>query len=277
MVSVHPLGDLGAEVTGIRLDGDVPSQDLNVIVEAWWRYAVLIFPEQHFDDERQVAFTRLLGPLERSENGGPVIRFSTLGPDGEAVSSDDAAARILTINEEWHTDSSFKPVGAAGSLLSAKVVPRTGGATEWADMRAAYDALDPATRAEIEDWVAVHDLAKDTTGPYISEEHRRRFPSSRHRVVRVHTVTGRRSLYIGRHAAYVVGQDPVRSAARLAQLTQEACQPPRVFRHSWRVGDAVLWDNRCVLHRSTPWPVDEPRVVHRTTMAGEDGEKRSGA
>ena len=186
---------------------------------------------------------------------------------------DDTLGLFLKGNRYWHTDSSFKKVGAKVSLLRALEVPATGGDTEWADMRAAWDALDRAARDRLDGLVAVHSYAYSQgqvggetllTGREWTD-----LPPVEHPVVRTHPVTGRRSLYVGRHASHIVGMDEQEGRALLRELTENACQPPRIFRHHWQDGDIAAWDNRCVLHRGHPWPFEQRRVMRRTTVAGE--------
>ena len=142
-------------------------------------------------------------------------------------------------------------------------------------MRAAWDALDEVTQARLEGWVAVHSYAysqgKIGGIALLTEKERDALPPVRHPLVRTHPATGRKSLYVGRHASHITGMDYEPGRALLAKLTEDACQPPRIFRHRWRAGDIVAWDNPCVLHRGHPWPFEQPRVMRRTTVAG-DGE-----
>jgi alpha-ketoglutarate-dependent taurine dioxygenase len=181
---------------------------------------------------------------------------------------------ILRGNEGWHTDSSYMPIAAKASILSAERVPTRGGQTEWADMRAAFDALAPETKNRIESLAAHHSLVHSQaeigeTAPasfkYGYEGHA---PPLRPLVKR-HPVTGRCSLFIGRHAYGIPGLGEDESRRLLDELLAFACQPPRLLAHRWQAGDVAIWDNRCVLHRARPWDQAEPRVMHHTRIAGE--------
>jgi alpha-ketoglutarate-dependent taurine dioxygenase len=169
------------------------------------------------------------------------------------------------------------PVSAKASMLSAQVVPPEGGETEWADMRAAYDALDEETRSRIAGLCAHHSIAYsqakagfDSTFGYGMDE-----PSQLRPLVKVHPVTGRPALFIGRHAHAIPGLEPEASDALLADLLDAACRPPRVYRHRWAPGDLVVWDNRCVLHRACEWDLAEPRAMRHTRIAGDPATEAS--
>jgi alpha-ketoglutarate-dependent taurine dioxygenase len=180
---------------------------------------------------------------------------------------------ILRGNEGWHTDSSYMPIAAKASMLSAHVVPPRGGATEWADMRAAYDALPFETKAKIDGLAAHHSLvysqrrAGETPveGAYGIHDG----PAPLRPLVKVHPVTGRPALFIGRHAHAIPGLGEEESETLLDELLAFACRTPRVYTHHWAVGDLVVWDNRCVLHRAQPWDWSEPRVMQHTRVTGD--------
>jgi alpha-ketoglutarate-dependent taurine dioxygenase len=182
--------------------------------------------------------------------------------------------QVMMGNEGWHTDSSYMRLSAKASVLSAHVVPAHGGETEWADMRAAYDALDEAMRARIARLSAYHSLrysqarighvaAVGSSYGFHDEQ-----PPLRP-LVKVHPETGRAALYIGRHAYGIPSLDPDESEALLDELVAFACQAPRVYTHSWKPGDVVIWDNRCVLHRARPYDHREARVMMHVRVAGE--------
>ena len=290
-IDITPVNaTLGAVVRGVALSGDIGEETLDEILEAWHEYAVLLFPEQHLDDARQAAFSRRIGPLENvaifrrgdddalngkpAEFGNSRQEFAYLTnerKDGGLVARDSKRDLLLKGNSYWHTDSSFKRVPAKASLLAARAAPDTGGETEWADMRAAWDALDPAMQARLEGRTAVHsyawsqglvgaaDLIRDSVLPPVE-----------HPIMRPHPATGRKVLYIGRHASHIVGEDVEESRALLGRLCDEACRPPRTWKHRWTEGDLVMWDNRAVLHRGHPYPADRLRRMVRTTVAGDD-------
>ncbi len=267
---------LGAEVTGIDLRNPLSDADFAEIENAWHDRGVLIFPGQNLTDEQHLAFTRRFGRLELSirRNGSNLGRLSNVDKDGNVVPRSSLQARFLLGNTYWHSDSSYKSVGAKASLLAAHKVPSEGGETEWADMRAAYDALDQSMKDWLEGKIAVHSYeyshkpfgGMEILGP---EELKHLVPVE-HAVVKTHPATGRRNLFVGRHASHILGEDLATSRALLERLTEEGAQSPRTYKHQWRAGDLVIWDNRCVLHRGHRWPDDQARVMVRTTVAGDD-------
>ena len=267
---------LGATVTGVRL-GALSDREWQAIEDAFHEHAVLVFPGANLTEAEHIAFSRRFGPLERTlsqRSERPEISLlSNVATSGEIATPDETLGLYLKGNRYWHTDSSFKKVPAKVSLLRALEVPEAGGDTEWADMRAAWEALDPDTRQRLEGLVAVHSYAfsqgKIGGTDLLSKREWDALPPVPQPVVRVHPATGRKNLYVGRHASHIVGMPRDESRALLARLTQDACQAPRIFRHHWRAGDIAAWDNRCVLHRGHPWPFDQSRVMKRTTAAGD--------
>ncbi|MEM7286866.1 MAG: TauD/TfdA family dioxygenase [Actinomycetota bacterium] len=270
---VEPLdATLGAVVTGLSV-GHLSDGDWEVVADAFLQHALLVFPSQHLDDEQQRAFGERFGELDiLVRHRGGTVAITNQRPDGSVVGDDHQALAVMRGNEGWHTDSSYMPVAAKASVLSARVVPPEGGETEWADMRAAYDALDEETRERIADLAAYHSLVysqaragADQRGGYgIDQDAMPLRP-----LVKVHPETGRPALYIGRHAHDIPGLDSAESEALLDGLMDEACRPPRLYRHRWRVGDVIAWDNRAVLHRAHPFDYREPRVMVHTRIAGD--------
>jgi len=264
---------LGAVVTGVRL-GELDDASWRVIDDAFNEHALLVFPDQHLSDDEQMAFGRRFGALEpRLE----LVPISNLTPEGAVLPADGIVMQALRGNEGWHTDSSYMTVSAKASMLSAHVVTPSGGDTEWADMRAAYEALDDATRSRIASLCAYHSIrwsqAKAGYGApansygYDSEDLPLR------PLVKVHPATGVPSLFIGRHAHAIPGLEPDESELLLAELLAFACQPPRVYRHQWTPGDIAVWDNRCVLHHACEYDYREPRVMKHTRISGEETER----
>ncbi len=275
-LEIVPSGaTLGAVATGVDL-ARLGAEDFAAIERAWDAHAVLAFPDQHLSEAEQAAFSRRLGPLERSltaNNVGAdpeIIVLSNMKDDGTLWAAESAHGLFLEGNNYWHTDSSYKRIPSKGSALAARVVPETGGETAFADMRAAYDALDPEMQRWLEGKSAVHSNAYSQGGTEaLSDEEWDALPPVEHPIVRRHPKTGRPALYIGRHASHIAGEDEAESRALLERLCEEACRPPRIFVHRWRVGDLVLWDNRCVLHRGLGHPPDQARHMTRTTLAGD--------
>ena len=272
---------LGATVSGVRLDA-LDDRTFAAIEDAWHTHAVLVFPGQHLSEEAQVAFSERFGPLERivmkihARHNPAIIHLSNVKKDGTLWPANSETGLLLKGNNDWHTDSSFKRIPAKGSALTARIVPETGGETAFADMRAAYDALEPAMQDWLADKIAVHSYAysQGRVGgtPAITEKEWEALPPVEQPVIRTHPATGRRNLYIGRHASHIVGEDERESRRLLERLCEDACRPPRVFVHRWSVGDLVLWDNRCVLHRGLGYPADQPRHMVRTTIAGDSDD-----
>jgi alpha-ketoglutarate-dependent taurine dioxygenase len=280
-ITVTPTGaTLGAVVSGVALRS-IDDSTWREIEAAWLEYGVLVFPGQHLSNDEQVAFSSRFGALERlaeaksATNRIDISRISNLDAQGNVVSDEQAPSiRMIIGNMGWHSDSSFRPISAKASLLSAHVVPPDGGETEFADMRAAYDALPTERRQLIEGRLGTHSYAysQGRVGGldkvFTSEAIAKMVPVE-HPLVRVHEQTGRKSLFIGRHVYRVTGMADDDAIALLDQLLDWACQPPRVYRHHWTVGDIVMWDNRCILHRARPWDMHAPRVMWHTRVAGD--------
>ncbi len=270
-----------AEITGVSLSVPLGDSDFEIIRNAFHASAVLVFPNQPLNDSQQVAFSRRFGPLERSLKtsfgGPPEISNITNADENNRLYGDGDARNVFSLgNQIWHTDSSFKVVPAMASALSARVVPPAGGETEFADMRAAYNALTDSMKAGIADLVAEHSFAYSQgqiSLEALSDGQIDELPPVQHRVVRVHPVTGRKALYIGRHASHIVGMPLEDGRKLLADLLEHATQPRFVYRHNWTVGDLVMWDNRCVLHRGRPYDMAKHhRIMHRTTLAGDTAD-----
>jgi alpha-ketoglutarate-dependent taurine dioxygenase len=267
---------LGAVVTDIRL-GSLSDGEAGEVEQAFHEHAVLVFPGQDLSSDEQVSFARRFGEIEELFPGYDAVPISTVERDGEVLAPDHPVMQVVRGNQGWHTDSTYMPVSAKASVLSAQVVPDEGGQTEWADMRAAYDELDDATRARIAELCAHHSIvysqAKagfDTSLGYGMDE-----PPQLRPLVKVHPVTGRPALFIGRHAHAIPGLDEAESDALLDGLLAAACRPPRVYRHEWQPGDVVVWDNRCVLHRACEWDLALPRVMRHTRVAGDPATESS--
>jgi alpha-ketoglutarate-dependent 2,4-dichlorophenoxyacetate dioxygenase len=272
-----------AEATGLDLTKPLPAEDVAAIHAGMDRHAVLVFHDQPLDDEQQLAFTRSLGEIEHAI--GTSLRapdeyrlpttfadVSNLDRHNQVFARDDRRRLFAIGNRLWHSDSSFKVIPAKYSLLHARAIPSKGGNTEFADMRAAYDALDEETRAQVEDLICEHSqiFSRQQLGfTDFTDDERARFKPVRQRLVRTHPVTGRRSLYLASHAGGIVGWPVPEARAFLRDLVEHATQREFVYAHRWRVGDLVMWDNRQVMHRARPFPAHEPRDMRRTTLAGD--------
>lgn len=264
---------LGAIVDGVRL-GELDEDTWNEIESAFHEHALLIFPGQQLSGEEQVAFARRFGPIEHVYGDSGVVPLSNQRQDGSLLEDTHPAMQVMMGNEGWHSDSSYMALAARASLLSARVVPSRGGETEWADMRAAYEALDPELQERIAALSARHSLKRSQARIGHTDPGGLRYgfgdedPPLRP-LVKIHPVSGRPSLFIGRHAYGIPGLSPPDSEKLLADLLDFACRPPRTWRHAWRPGDLAIWDNRCVLHRARPYDHAQPRVMVHTRIAGD--------
>jgi alpha-ketoglutarate-dependent 2,4-dichlorophenoxyacetate dioxygenase len=282
-LSIRPLTPaIAGEVTGVDITKPLTPQEVAAIEAGMDKYAVLVFPGQNLTDEQQMAFTVNFGPIEDAR-GGNVTKpqdkrlatgmndVSNLGKDGKPLAR-DSRQRLFNIgNMLWHSDSSFRPIPAKYSLLSARVVNKKGGNTEFAHMGAAYEALDDDTRREIEDLVCEHSLmySRGSLGflDYTDEE-KAMFRPVRQRLVRSHPVTGRKSLYLSSHAGAILGMPIPEARMLLNDLKEHATQPQFVYVHKWKLHDLVIWDNRQTMHRVRRYDDAQPRDMRRTTVAG---------
>ena len=274
--TVTPIdATLGAVVTDLAL-GRMDDATWKTVEEAFHQHGILVFPGQHLTEDEQIAFARRFGEIEllAADPEQKAVAISNQKPDGTVFAADEHRFKSLRGNEGWHTDSSYMPLAAKASVLSAQVVPAAGGETEWADMRAAHDALDEATRRRIAGLSAHHSLyhSQAMIGHVVQAGagygyHTKGAPLRP--LVKVHPVTGRPALFIGRHAYGIPGLDPVESDKLLADLVDFACRSPRTYAHRWLPGDVVIWDNRCVLHRARPYDYAQVRVMRHTRVAGD--------
>lgn len=276
MPMVTPTGaTLGARVTNVDL-ANLDEGSWKAIQSAFLAHAVLVFPGQSLATEEQVAFAERFGEIEllTPNKALKAVPITNQREDGSILDDDEEITQILRGNEGWHTDSSYMPLAAKASVLSARVVTKEGGQTEWADMRAAYDALDDETRERIAGLSAYHSLYHSQAkighrakSGGLSGFHNEGAPLRP--LVKVHPETGRKALYIGRHAYGIPGLSDEASEQLLDELIEFACRAPRTTMHHWKVGDVVIWDNRAVLHRARPYDYREPRFVVHTRIAGD--------
>jgi alpha-ketoglutarate-dependent 2,4-dichlorophenoxyacetate dioxygenase len=271
------------EVSGVDITQPLSREDVAAIEAGMDRHAVLVFHDQHLTDDAQRAFTRNLGALESSP-GGNITKAherrlpldmqdaSNLDRDQKPFARDDRRRMFNLGNRLWHSDSSYRAVPAKYSLLSGRIVVDRGGHTEFADMRAAYDALDADTKAEIEDLVCEHSLifSRGLLGfTELTAEEQAMFRPVRQRLVRRHPVTGRKSLFLSAHGGTIVGWPVPEARAFLRDLIEHATQRQFVYSHKWRQWDLVIWDNRQTMHRVTRFDETQVRDMRRTTVAGD--------
>jgi alpha-ketoglutarate-dependent 2,4-dichlorophenoxyacetate dioxygenase len=287
-LSIKPIDPVSrpffaAEATGLDITRPLSSEQAAAIEAAMDQYGVLVFHGQHFADETQLGFSRNFGGLEEASGdlnwGKPrriasalVNDISNLDMENQVLARDSRRRLFSLGNRLWHSDSSFKEVPAKYSLLSARLIPSAGGNTEFADMRAAYDALDDDTKAECEELVCEHSqmYSRSLLGfADFTEEDRRRFKPVLQRLVRRHPSTGRKSLYLASHAGAIVGWPVPEARALLRDLIEHATDRRFVYAHEWRQWDLVMWDNRATMHRARPFDPKQIRDMHRTTVACE--------
>ena len=277
--------DFVGEVSAIDISVPLTPAQVAEIEAGMDRFAVLVFPDQPLTDDEQCDYSRNFGELEATLIGqmskpserrlGPVEigDISNLDPSGKLRERDDNRRMYALGNRLWHSDASFRATGAGYSLLSARVVPGYGGNTEFADMRAAYDALDETTKADIEDLITEHSLAfsRGVLGfDNYGEGNADKVRPVRHRLVRTHPVTGRKSLYLSAHIGSIVGWPVPEARAFIRDLTEHATQRRFVHAHVWRPWDLVIWDNRTTMHRARRYDdLHEIRDMHRSTIRGD--------
>jgi alpha-ketoglutarate-dependent 2,4-dichlorophenoxyacetate dioxygenase len=290
---LHPL--FAAKIMDVDLSQPIDEDIQREVERAMDAYAVCVLPDQHIEDEQQIAFSRFYGPLEASPGIGrkpgeipanarirhrEIFDISNLDQEGGILGADNARSAFMRGNQLWHTDSSFRRESATWSMLHAKAVPPSGGDTEFADTRAAYDALPDVMKRRLEGLIAEHSLwySRSRLGGYMpTEAERRSYPSAQHRLVRRHPGSGRNALYIAAHASHIVGMPVEEGQVLLNELMDFATQPQFVYRHKWRVGDLVIWDNRCTMHRATPFEAtDHVRDLRRTTIIDTTPEVLAG-
>ncbi|MFL5269594.1 MAG: TauD/TfdA dioxygenase family protein [Stellaceae bacterium] len=284
-VSIRPLHSVfGGEVEGVDCRKPLSAEVVAAIDAGMDQYAVLVFRDQKITDDEQISFTRHFGELENYNTPGHVRKredhrlgpgiadFSNLDKHGNIMSAEDRVWFFKLGDRLWHSDSSFRPIPAKYSLLSGRVLPSWGANTEFADMRAAYDALDDDTKTEIEDLVCEHSLifSREAIGfTDLAPEEIAAFKPVRQRLVRTHPSTGRKSLFLSSHAGTILGWTIPEARMFLRDLTEHATQREFVYSHSWRPFDLVMWDNRSTMHRARRFDRNEVRDVRRTTLAGD--------
>jgi alpha-ketoglutarate-dependent 2,4-dichlorophenoxyacetate dioxygenase len=283
-ITIRPLvTSFAGEVSGLDITRPISREGVAAIERGMDAHAVLVFRDQDLTDEQQLAFTLNFGALESYKTPGHVRKpedyrlgpgiadFSNLDKHGHIMSAEDRVWFFKLGDRLWHSDSSFRPIPAKYSLLSGRVIPSWGANTEFADMRAAYDALDARTKAEIADLVCEHSLiySREAIGMVdLTPEEIAAFKPVRQRLVRVHPVTGRKSLFLSSHAGAIVGWTVPEARIFLRDLTEHATQREFVYSHAWRRHDLVMWDNRATMHRARRFDGNEVRDVRRTTLAG---------
>ena len=267
-------------VSGIDLRQSIGATAAAEIEAAMDTYSVLVFRDQAINDEQQLDFSRYFGPLETAT--GDIVQgaerrlsmdvndISNVDKDGRVLARDDRKRLFSLGNMLWHSDSSFKATPAKYSLLSARVIPDHGGNTEFADMRAAWDALDAGTQALVRDLVCDHTQlhSRGVLGfSDFTDEERKRFAPVPQRLVRRHAGSGRLSLYLSSHAGTIHDWPVPEARMLLRDLSEHATQREFVHAPTWKPNDLVMWDNRATMHRARRYPAEQVRDLHRTTVA----------
>ena len=274
--------DFVGEVSGIDITQPITRAEADAIEAGMDRFAVLIFHGQHFTDDQQVAFSLNFGPLEPSIGNvtKPQDRrlhlnladISNLDKNNELLAPNDKRRMFNLGNMLWHSDSSFKSTPAKYSLLSGRAVPKTGGDTQFADMRAAYDSFDDETKSLIEDMITEHSLiySRGLLGfTDFDEEEMRNFAPVLQRLVRTHPVTGKKSVFLSSHIGVIRGMPTPEARMLIRDLAEAATQPEFTYTHHWKDGDLVIWDNRTTMHRARRYnDIGEVRDMRRTTIEG---------
>ena len=276
-MEVIPVSDaLGAEIRGVDLSQPLEPETIAAIKATWAEHLVLLFRGQQLAEAQHLQFSRHIGTLTEPNASGlhpkghpEILLVSNFDPDGNPTD------RVLGHGEAlWHSDMTYLEEPPAGSCLYGREIPPQGGNTCFCNMYLAYETLDPELRERVSSMRAIHDASRNSAGAlrggFSPESDPRKTPGPRHPIVRMHPLTGRKVLYLGRRAySYVVGLDLEESEALLDRLWAHATQEKFSWCHEWRVGDLILWDNRCVMHRRDAFDNSYRRVMHRTQFFGE--------
>jgi len=281
---IHPV--FVGDVSGVDCTRPLTDAEITAIKAGMDEYGVLVFHDQRLTDEQQLRFTLQFGAMEPGFGnirahfradlevrtlGAGIADFSNLDGAGKPLPPDSRAYMFKLADRLWHSDSSFKAIPAAWSILSGRAIPSWGGNTEFADMRAAYDALDERMKRLVEDLVCHHSqiYSREKSGfTELSEAERDAFKPVRQRLVRRHPVTGRKSLFLSSHAGTVEGLSVPEGRMLLLDLTEFATRERFVYSHVWQVNDLVIWDNQVTMHRGRPFDASEPRDIRQTRLGG---------
>jgi taurine dioxygenase len=275
--TTRPLSaKLGAEVSDVALAEDISDHVFDAIYQAFLRYQVLLFPPQELPPDRQVKLARRFGEVQihvmnqyHADGHPELYRLSNLDDQGRPNGKHPDKGTLY-----WHTDGSWRHVTGQATIIYGEVVPEIGGETHFSDMYGAYERLDPVWKARIANLRAMHNLDFSRTRRHgvdlMTDAQRQDSPPVEHPVVRTHPETGRKCLYLGDHAESIVGMPYAEGRALIEQLNALAIHPDLTYEHRWTPKQLILWDNRCVMHRATPYdPVTQGRVVRRCTVIGE--------
>ena len=274
-MKVEPLNrSFGAKVYDLSLP-NLNEEEVRSIYDLWLEYALLIFPQQHLTNTQQIKFAKNFGALEFDLS--PISNVRNDGSIRDA--KDDDIVKSLRGNMEWHHDSTYMPIQAKGAVFTAHKVPSKGGETGWADMRSAYEGLSQTMKDKIDNLSAYHSYEwsqKERFGhkdPTVSEFNSYGFdidPKPLRPLVKTHAETGKKCLTIGRHINKIPGMTDQEAQNLARELEEYACSNQEwVYHHSWEVGDAVIWDNRCLMHQASTWDLSEGRIMYHSRIEGD--------
>jgi alpha-ketoglutarate-dependent 2,4-dichlorophenoxyacetate dioxygenase len=281
-ITVQPVTpDFVAEIGDVDLSQPLSAEDFSALQQAFWRYAVLVFPQQQLTTDQQLAFSERWGPVEKERTldpkatptrfSGAFADISNLNAAGEIWGEDSRQRMYKAGNKLWHTDSSFKRLPSLCSLLYAETVVPIGGHTEFADQRAAYDALPPSMQKKLEGLIAEHWIAtsRRRSGFHeFNEDERKRLPPVPQMLVRMIPQSRRKSLFVASHAGRIWGMSDGEGRALIDELIAHVTQRQFVYTHRWRPNELVMWDNRCTMHRGTDYDdLRWVRVMRRVTVS----------
>jgi alpha-ketoglutarate-dependent 2,4-dichlorophenoxyacetate dioxygenase len=280
LIEFKPLHDeFGARVTGVDLSAPLTDEDVAAIRAAMDEYSVLCFPDQQMTDDAHLAFTKNLGEPEPNHvifgATGEVNYFGTIGNVIDADNkkgNSDPHTRYQSGNNLWHSDSSFRLVPTKFSINHAYEVPGEGGITEFASQRLAYEHLPAEMQGTIDSLHVLHDyvFSRSQVAP-VDPNHAASLPPIEHKLVRTNPSNGRKSYYVGSHARSIIGLSGIESRQLIDDLLESATKPESVYAHQWQVGDTVIWDNRCLMHRGLGYDADRWRRLMRQTRVSGDG------
>jgi taurine dioxygenase len=274
---VRPLtANLGAEISGVDLAADISDDMFRAIYRAWLQYQVLTFPSSDLSPARQVAFARRFGPVQihvmnqyHADGFPELYLLSNLDANGNPSGKHPDKGTL-----EWHTDGSWRRHSGQATIIYGEVTPDTGGETQFCDMYLAYERLDDAWKARLAGMRAVHNLDFSRNRRHgespMTDEQREETPPVDHPIVRTHPETGRKCLFLGDHAEFICDMPYAAGRALIEELNALAVHPDLSYEHRWKPGELVVWDNRCVMHRATPYDASrQRRVVRRCTVLGD--------
>ena len=276
---IRPLTpNFGAEISGVKLSGDLSEEAFNALYQAFLLHQVLLFPPQELPPGSQVAFARRFGEVQvhvmnqyHADGYPELYRLSNLDEHGKPNGKHPDKGTLA-----WHTDGSWSRVTGQATIIYGEVMPERdeGGETHFCDMYGAYERLDAAWKARIAGMRAVHNLDFSRNRRHgedpMTEAQRLAKPPVDHPVVRTHPETGRKCLYLGDHAEYIVGMPYEEGRTLIEELNALAIHPDLTYEHRWTTRELIVWDNRCVLHRATSYdPATQGRVIRRSTVLGE--------